>query len=248
MGKILKQIPNMITSMNLISGIYAIYFSFQGDYQKTLLFVFLAMVFDALDGRAARLLKVDGDFGKEYDSLADVVTFGVAPMMLMVNSYDLNPKDWEFILLLVFPVAGALRLARFNTETYKAKKHFVGIPITLAGFLMTVLVVESAGKYEALNLAITVILAFLMISNIKVPNFKQLKFNKKVYIYVCIIIMVIYALYIATLKNEHMLSIIPIVLVIAYPVNKIIKKRKQKKAGTNNVGKNKENNREIDER
>lgn len=229
MNKIIKQIPNMITSMNLISGLYAIYYAFEQDFQKALLFIVIAMLFDAMDGRAARMLKVDGDFGKEYDSLADVITFGVAPMMILVNIYNIEPKNLLFILMLAFPVAGAWRLARFNTETYKAKKHFVGVPITLAGFLMALTTVQSDGDYLMMNVLVMLILSYLMVSNIKVPNFKHIKLSKRLYLYVCVVIMIVYIVYIATQKNEYTLLIIPIILLIAYPLNKIKKKRKIKR-------------------
>ena len=137
-----KHIPNFITSLNLTSGFIAILFAANGDIVSASWLILAAMVFDFLDGFAARLLKAYSDIGKELDSLADVVSFGVGPAIIMhrllQNTISSGPSDFfasgeavkTLILLIPFimPVCGALRLAKFNTDDTQ-KTSFKGLPI-----------------------------------------------------------------------------------------------------------------------
>jgi CDP-diacylglycerol---serine O-phosphatidyltransferase len=136
-------LPNILTLINLIAGSFAIYFAFEAQYEKLYYasyFVFLAVVFDMLDGTVARLTKSTSEIGKQLDSLADLVSFGVAPAVITYQmikagleidkfSFDLSLSD---ILILLTPillvVAGALRLAKFNVDN-RQKENFMGLPI-----------------------------------------------------------------------------------------------------------------------
>jgi CDP-diacylglycerol--serine O-phosphatidyltransferase len=143
-------IPNVLTLLNLISGCIAIYFAFDASYEKLYYasyFVFIAVLFDLLDGAAARLLKSESEMGKQLDSLSDLVSFGVAPALIIYQMLKaaLEIKEFTFnltlteILILFSPimlvVAGALRLAKFNVDTRQNEK-FRGLPIPASAIFL----------------------------------------------------------------------------------------------------------------
>lgn len=127
-----KHIPNAITSLNLASGCIAIVFAFQGDYTLAAYLIALAAIFDFLDGFAARLLKAYSPIGKELDSLADVVSFGVAPGMMVFQyltelTSETNGSPYLAYLAFLIPVFSALRLAKFNIDE-RQTSSFIGLP------------------------------------------------------------------------------------------------------------------------
>ena len=137
MNVIVKNIPNTITCLNLAAGVMAIICASAGDatlwgmaaYNWAYVFVGIAAVADFLDGFAARLLHAYSDLGKELGSLCDLVSFGVAPAMIMYNCLDaMSTAEWVKWLVLLIPVCGALRLARFNIDT-RQTTSFIGLPI-----------------------------------------------------------------------------------------------------------------------
>lgn len=137
MNVIVKNIPNTITCLNLAAGVMAIICASAGDatlwgmaaYNWAYVFVGIAAVADFLDGFAARLLHAYSDLGKELDSLCDLVSFGVAPAMIMYNCLDaMSTAEWVKWFVLLIPVCGALRLARFNIDT-RQTTSFIGLPI-----------------------------------------------------------------------------------------------------------------------
>lgn len=137
MNVIVKNIPNTITCLNLAAGVMAIICASAGDatlwgmaaYNWAYVFVGIAAVADFLDGFAARLLHAYSNLGKELDSLCDLVSFGVAPAMIMYNCLDaMSTAEWVKWLVLLIPVCGALRLARFNIDT-RQTTSFIGLPI-----------------------------------------------------------------------------------------------------------------------
>ncbi|GMA50490.1 hypothetical protein GCM10025857_18470 [Alicyclobacillus contaminans] len=129
---ITKAVPSLLTVANLVLGLIALILSYQGFTANAALLVVIGMVLDGMDGRVARWLHAESLFGKELDSLSDIVTFGVAPAFIMYNT-SLHYEGWMGLFLTVmFPVCGALRLARFNLQT-KSTNYFVGLPITAAG-------------------------------------------------------------------------------------------------------------------
>lgn len=137
MNAIVKNIPNSITCLNLVSGLLAVAAAFQGNgpmwglsgYQWCWIFIGIAAVADFLDGFAARLLHAYSSLGKELDSLCDLVSFGVAPAMLMFNCMmDTGFQSWTPWLAFIIPVCGALRLAKFNIDD-RQTTSFIGLPI-----------------------------------------------------------------------------------------------------------------------
>lgn len=223
-----QSIPHIITSLNLFCGFAAVVYSFEDNKLYALLFIIAAMILDAMDGRVARMLKVEGDFGKELDSLADVVTFGVAPALLL---YHVSLQEWGMaglILAALFPICGALRLARFNTKTHKVSKSFVGLPITAAGAILALFAVNHHFFGTPFMITLFLGLSYLMVSNIKFPNFKHVRFPKHFYIVVPSMVVLIYFISKLTADKFSLLLFMPIPLFVLLFLS-ITKRRKKKK-------------------
>ncbi|MBN2360013.1 MAG: CDP-diacylglycerol--serine O-phosphatidyltransferase [Deltaproteobacteria bacterium] len=186
LGKALFVLPNAFTVSSICCGIYSIILA-SGDPTSDQLFqaaiaIFFGVFFDAMDGRVARLTRTQSDFGVELDSLADVVTFGVAPAIL-VYKWGLEPLGRVAIVaVVVFACCGALRLARFNVLAHRShggtSEHFIGLPIPLAACTIVSLVIahHSLGSGEVARhgsvLAIVLVLSYLMVSNVRYRTFK----------------------------------------------------------------------------
>ena len=124
-----KHIPNFITSLNLFTGCVAVLLAFRGDYQGAFIAILVAAVFDFLDGFAARLLKAYSAMGKELDSLADMISFGLAPGMIVYSllSSTAGQSEWLPYLGFLIPVFSGLRLAKFNIDD-RQTSSFIGMP------------------------------------------------------------------------------------------------------------------------
>jgi CDP-diacylglycerol--serine O-phosphatidyltransferase len=173
-------IPNLITTASLFSGFYAIVSAIKGRFEPAALAILVAMVLDGLDGRLARLTQTTSGFGVQYDSLSDLVAFGVAPALLVYlwALQDFGRFGW--VAAFLFVACGALRLARFNVQTGSIDpRYFNGLPIpAAAAFVATgVLFYLTLGDWAYLRHAYVMVmiyvLSFLMVSNIKFYSFKQ---------------------------------------------------------------------------
>ena len=134
-----QHIPSMFTMGNLLLGVFALVLALDQEYIQGGFMVLLAGVMDYFDGKVARKLQVSSEFGKELDSLADLVSFGVAPAIL---AYALKLSEWGYwglAISLTFVMCGALRLARFNVTTFSGS--FMGVPITVAGGIVALMVI-----------------------------------------------------------------------------------------------------------
>lgn len=162
-----KAIPNMFTLGNLACGLLSIIMVFQENYLWAALFVLFSALFDRYDGRIARYLSATNEIGKELDSLADLVSFGVAPSILIFNLYNLDRFGIiGYLLVIIFPLAGAYRLARYNSTQFDG--IYSGIPITIAGALMAVFSLLTLNHSNTILAIILLIgLSYLMVSNIK---------------------------------------------------------------------------------
>ncbi|MEH7347653.1 CDP-diacylglycerol--serine O-phosphatidyltransferase [Gottfriedia acidiceleris] len=161
-SQVVKSIPNLLTIGNLLCGVLSITFNMSGLIMISSIFIFIAAFFDLLDGRVARKLKVNSEFGVELDSLADIVSFGVAPALLFHAISA--PSILTSLAFILFPTMGALRLAKFSAKPTIG--YFKGLPIPAAG-----LPLAGMGMFFYSNAWITLILAFLMVSPIR---FKKL--------------------------------------------------------------------------
>lgn len=175
--KSLSAIPHLFTLANLTLGVVSIMQTMAGHYTIAALLIGGSLFADGLDGRLARILKADGEFGKELDSLADIVSFGTAPAILLHQVSLQGLGLYGLMIVLLFPMAGALRLARFNIV--KTSGFFMGVPITAAGTFIAAICfyeVQEGTTRPAVFLlaAVTLLLSYLMISTIPYPDFKKL--------------------------------------------------------------------------
>ncbi len=176
--KSLSAIPHLFTLLNLAFGVGSIMLTMAGDLRLAALMIVGSLAADGLDGRLARMLRADGEFGKELDSLADVVAFGTAPALLMYKGSLYQLGYYGILIAVLFPMCGALRLARFNI--IKTSGFFMGVPITAAGTFLSCLMfytvqANTAEPVPYLVAAITLLLAYLMISTIPYPDLKKFR-------------------------------------------------------------------------
>lgn len=177
-------IPSMFTIGNLFLGIIAIIFAFNSgadnnNAELAAIMVIVAMLLDGLDGRVARALNAQTEFGKELDSLSDVISFGVAPAFIMYVAVfqEMEASALTWIVTAIFPICGALRLARFNVAA-GTPGYFVGLPIPAAGSVLSTLALFHAEIPGAILLASTLVLSLLMVSKVKYPSFKRVGLSK----------------------------------------------------------------------
>ena len=179
-------LPSLFTTGNVFCGFYAFVAVLNEDFYHAAWAIVVGMIFDGLDGRIARLTKTTSAFGMQYDSLADIITFGMAPAFL-AYAWVLKPfgrLGWMAAFL--FLLCTALRLARFNvTKPDTHGSHFIGLPSPAAAVVVASIVIAFEDLFATkINPFIMVMviygLAFLMVSNIKYPAFKKLDFKKRV--------------------------------------------------------------------
>jgi CDP-diacylglycerol--serine O-phosphatidyltransferase len=180
-------LPNLFTTGSLFAGFYSMIATMNGDFRTAAIWVLVSSIFDGLDGKVARLTGTSSKFGVEYDSLADVVAFGVTPGLLMYR-WALQPFGRiGWLAAFLFLVCGALRLARFNVQVNTVEsKRFVGLPIPAAASMVsaTVLVFHHYGLSpvayrQGAVLALIYFLAFLMVSNFRYYSFKDPELIKR---------------------------------------------------------------------
>jgi CDP-diacylglycerol--serine O-phosphatidyltransferase len=179
-------LPNLFTTGNLFCGFWAIVSVFQEKFFFAAIAILLACVFDVLDGKVARLSGATSKFGVQYDSLSDLVSFGVAPALL-AYSWALRPYGrFGWLAAFLFVVCGALRLARFNVMSSTGEvKYFKGLPIPAAASMiaLTILLylrlIETGWVKDIVILVMIYILAFLMVSSIRYSSFKELDLAKR---------------------------------------------------------------------
>ncbi|MEA3318763.1 MAG: CDP-diacylglycerol--serine O-phosphatidyltransferase [Bacillota bacterium] len=177
--RLIKSIPNMFTLGNLFCGFLSIGFAASGEYSNAAILILIGMMLDSMDGRLARMLNADGELGKELDSLADVVTFGVAPSFLVYYTYFYQFGMLGMAIAGLFPLFGAYRLARFNISTSKSSgKYFTGVPITAAGGILALLTLFGDFIPQIVTTVIFTAFCFLMVSKIKIPSFKDVPLPK----------------------------------------------------------------------
>jgi len=178
-------VPNIVTTANMFAGFYSIIASIEHDFITAAWAILAATVFDMLDGRIARLAKATSQFGVEYDSLSDLVSFGMAPA-IMLHQWALKPfgrLGWAASFL--FVACGALRLARFNVTSHKLPcGYFQGLAIPMSACVIATFVIfgHNVGWTEVPQLAVLVLtftLASLMVSTIRFPSFKELNWRSR---------------------------------------------------------------------
>jgi CDP-diacylglycerol--serine O-phosphatidyltransferase len=178
-------LPTLFTVGNLFCGYLSVWCSIRGTFQTAAILIIAAAVLDMLDGRIARLTNSVSRFGEEYDSLADLVSFGIAPAILAYSwgLADFHRLGWMASFL--FVVCGSMRLARFNIQTRVTdKKYFIGLPIPAAAGTIATLVLATPERlvsrfWMAGLLVLTVVLSYLMISTLRYRSFKDLDLRRQ---------------------------------------------------------------------
>ncbi|MBI5643799.1 MAG: CDP-diacylglycerol--serine O-phosphatidyltransferase [Deltaproteobacteria bacterium] len=226
-------LPNLITSASLFGGFYAIIASLDGHFERAAIAIIISGVLDGLDGRIARLTGSSSKFGVEYDSLADLVAFGLAPGVL-IFAWALRPFGrYGWLAAFLYVVCGALRLARFNVQiTTIESKRFNGLPIPAAAAMVctTVLMFFNIGRGEEMVKHITVlvlvyVLAFLMISNVKFYSFKELNLSQRMPFR--LLVGLVFLLIVIAAQPVIMLFILSLGYVISGPITTLIDSRRK---------------------
>lgn len=179
-------LPNLFTTGSLFAGFYGIVSTLNGNYLTAAWFILIASIFDGLDGKVARLTGTVSKFGVEYDSLADLVAFGVAPGLLMY-AWALKPfGKLGWLAAFLYVVCGALRLARFNVQvTTVESKRFVGLPIPAAASMVAACVIlfhhlGGSGTIKKVSVLVLIyVLALLMVSSFRYYSFKDPELVKR---------------------------------------------------------------------
>lgn len=186
-------IPNMITSGNLLCGMLSLILTLKGQIYPAAWLIAFAVFFDFMDGKVARMLGVSSAFGEEFDSLGDVVSFGVAPAILMFSvSLSQISGVWGALVAVFFTLCGALRLARFNVVHMPGP--FQGLPIPAAGLFLVSWVMARITLNPYLMALLVMLAGSLMISTIPYSNLKGLKrsmVNRKKMIFLKLMILVV---------------------------------------------------------
>ncbi|MCP8900988.1 CDP-diacylglycerol--serine O-phosphatidyltransferase [Gilvimarinus xylanilyticus] len=193
-------LPNLFTTAALFSGFYAIITAMNGQFESAAIAIFVAMVLDGMDGRVARLTNTSSAFGEQYDSLSDMVSFGLAPALVLFNWAlgDLGKVGWAAAF--AFAACAALRLARFNTQIGTVDKgEFVGLASPSAAALLAAMVwsghdVDVSLPLAILAMVVTVLAALLMVSNVRYTSFKNIDFRGRVPFVAMLVVVLIFVI------------------------------------------------------
>ena len=196
-------LPNLFTAASAFLGVISIISSIQGNYFKAIIYIILSLILDGLDGRVARLTKTTSKFGVEFDSLADLVAFGVAPAILFYLTVGAKFGRFGALIAAMFVVFGAIRLARFNvtTGTYEPNV-FIGLPIPSAAIVsvLWIGIYVDADYYTFLEgfewcfILLEAVLAILMVSNIRYPSFKKINLKQTHVIRILVALVVVFSM------------------------------------------------------
>lgn len=217
-------LPNLLTTAGLFSGFFAVVSSMNGKFEAAAVAIFVAMIFDGLDGRVARMTNTQSEFGAEYDSMADMVSFGVAPALVAYNWGLTGLGKIGWLAAFIYVAGAALRLARFNTQVGIAdKRYFQGLAspaaaALVAGFIWVSVEYEiSRTDYGILVAIITGLAGLLMVSNFKYNSFKEVKLEGKVPFVALLLIMLVFVI-VAT-EPALVLFIVFALYALAGPIN-----------------------------
>ncbi len=176
-------LPNLFTASSIFVGVISIVEASKGNFVLASWLILLALIFDGLDGRIARMTNTTSQFGVEFDSLADIISFGIAPAMLLYFFIGDEFGRFGILVSALYVIFGAIRLARFNISTAKTDPNvFIGLPIPTAAIFVSMWILLFH-KYTLENYGITLLfltlgIAVLMVSNFRYPSFKKVKLDK----------------------------------------------------------------------
>lgn len=192
-------LPNLFTASSIFVGIISIVEASKGNYVLASWLILLALVFDGLDGRIARLTNTTSQFGVEFDSLADIVSFGIAPAMLLYFFTGYEFGRFGILVSALYVIFGAIRLARFNISTAKTDPNvFIGLPIPTAAVFISMWVLlfhkYTLQDYSMILLFLAFFIAILMVSNFRYPSLKKVKLDRPMVFKTMIVLVLISSL------------------------------------------------------
>jgi len=182
-SNLLYVLPNLFTASSIFVGVISIVEASKGNFVLASWLILLALIFDGLDGRIARMTNTTSQFGVEFDSLADIISFGIAPAMLMYFFVGHNFGRFGILVSALYVIFGAIRLARFNISTAKTDPNvFIGLPIPTAAIFVSMWILlfhkYALENYSIVLLFLALGVAILMVSNFRYPSFKKVKLDK----------------------------------------------------------------------
>ena len=187
-------LPNLFTASSIFVGVISIVEASKGNFVLSSWLILLALIFDGLDGRIARMTNTTSQFGVEFDSLADIISFGIAPAMLLYFFIGNEFARFGILVSAIYVIFGAIRLARFNISTAKTDPNvFIGLPIPTAAIFVSMWILlfhkYALEHYGILLLILTLSIAILMVSNFRYPSFKTIQLDKPMVFKTMIILM-----------------------------------------------------------
>jgi CDP-diacylglycerol--serine O-phosphatidyltransferase len=224
-------IPSLFTVANIFCGFLSIIASSRGQYERAAVLILVAIFADVLDGRIARLTGTTTQFGEEFDSLADVVSFGMAPALLAFKWGLWDVPRIGMAVAFLFLVAGSIRLARFSSANHDSP-NFVGLPIPAGAGAISMLVLMSPSPvthpaFIPVVVAFVLGLSLLMVSNLPYPSFKGVNLRRKWPAPTLFLIAVVFSLITLT---PHVLSILATIYILSAPVSVLTKKARRRPA------------------
>ncbi|MBT7542958.1 MAG: CDP-diacylglycerol--serine O-phosphatidyltransferase [Gammaproteobacteria bacterium] len=231
-------IPNLLTTGSVLCGFISIFYSFNDNFLIAAYLILSSTVLDGLDGRVARITKTTSDFGAQYDSLSDVVAFGVAPSILLyqwflkyINYFYNSWLELGVLVAFLYLASVLLRLARFNTA--KSNDFFIGLPCPIAGALVSLAYVVSSKTnfnivtYIDVSIFFTLLISFLMVSKFSYFSFKNIGSDEKIKFYWLFFIIL---LLVITLINPPMvLLLLAIIYSLSGPIMNIFRRFRKRK-------------------
>ncbi|MDH5408209.1 MAG: CDP-diacylglycerol--serine O-phosphatidyltransferase [Gammaproteobacteria bacterium] len=180
-------LPNLFTTAALFTGFYAIVAAMDSRFESAAIAIFIAMLLDGIDGRVARLTNTQSDFGAEYDSLADMISFGIGPALIVYEWSLASMGKLGWLAAFIYTAGAALRLARFNTQVGTAdKRYFQGLPSPSAAAIIAGMIwvgetyLPAGENINMIAMALTIWAGVLMVSNIRYNSFKGINWKGKV--------------------------------------------------------------------
>ena len=217
-------LPNLFTTGALFGGFYAIVSAMNGNFTHAAIAIFVSMLLDGMDGRVARMTNTQSAFGEQYDSLADMVSFGVAPALVVFSWVLQDLGRWGWAAAFIYMACAALRLARFNTQIGVVdKKYFIGLASPAAASVVAGVVwVWSAETPESpwgiLVAIVTALTGLLMVSNFRYTSFKSLDFRGRVPFAFMLLVVLVFASLI--IYQEQGIMVIAVLYALSAPALK----------------------------
>jgi len=182
-SNLLYILPNLFTASSIFVGVISIVEASKGHFILASWLILLALIFDGLDGRIARMTNTTSQFGVEFDSLADIISFGIAPAMLLYFFIGYEYGRFGILVSALYVIFGAIRLARFNISTAKTDPNvFIGLPIPTAAIFLSMWILlfhkYTLEHYSIVLLLLALGVAILMVSNFRYPSFKKVQLDK----------------------------------------------------------------------